>query len=220
MQVTTIRLEENTLDDLEDDADAHGFRNRTEYIRWLIDERERIHENTTSSSEDPETVEQLRERVDDLEDTVADLVEDRPERDAGEREGRRDAPDATTSTETPPPASAGDSRPLSEDDVEETIEDALKGWRPGRTPEGRKKRRAIGRRVLEWLQTDGGPASAGNFKAALYEETHLEGQGKDAWWRKTARPAVQRAVDAGLAKYREGHHDYQWIGAEGVNSST
>ena len=42
----------------------------------------------------------------------------------------------------------------------------------------------------------------------------------DAWGRKIGRPPMSAAVDAGLAEYREGYHDYRWLGEDGPDSSS
>lgn len=94
----------------------------------------------------------------------------------------------------------------------DSIEGVLEGWRPGRGGEEREQRRKAGRAALEWLRDYDGRASGGDFKNALYKQHAPDDQGEDTFWRKTARPAVQRAVDADLVEYREGHHDYRWVG--------
>lgn len=204
MQVTTIRLEENTLEALATEAPEHGFRNRTEYIRWILENRERIHENTTGDS-----LEELRERVDDLEATVADLQ--------GDDVGRDEQPDSEPDLLPEEPAfPSGGAEPASDagdetDQVASDFEGVLAGWRPGRTASDREHRREIGRRALEWLRERGEPASRSDFAAALYEDTHLQGQGEDSWWRRVVREALQRAVNAELVEYEHGQHIYRWI---------
>jgi len=72
MEVLTLRVEENTLEALEDEYSQEGFGNRTEYIRWIIDHRDVIRENTqenTQSGEDLcDRLDTLEQRVDKLED--------------------------------------------------------------------------------------------------------------------------------------------------------
>ncbi len=83
MEVLTIRLDPNTVEDLDEEYDAEGFRNRTEYIRAIIDGRDRILENT---DENTEPVDSLRERLDELEERVGELESGGP----GDRVDRRD----------------------------------------------------------------------------------------------------------------------------------
>lgn len=90
--------------------------------------------------------------------------------------------------------------------------DLLADWRPGRDAEERERKREIGAAALEWLQTEDGGRSASDFKAALYDEHHVDGQGRDAWWRRTVRPALQEAEEAGYAEYHHGRHEYVWTG--------
>lgn len=93
----------------------------------------------------------------------------------------------------------------------QTPAEILKEWRPGHAGKDRERRREIGTTALNWLRERDAPASAEEFKRALYEDHHMEGQGEDAWWRRTARPAIQLAEDAGHVEYSHGNHEYRWI---------
>ncbi|WPH65794.1 hypothetical protein HJIV1_gp3 [Haloterrigena jeotgali icosahedral virus 1] len=88
------------------------------------------------------------------------------------------------------------------------LEDALADWRPGK-PRDREERREIGFEALEWLQQQSGPRTRAEFVSALYEQTHLDGQGEDSWWQRVVRPALNRAVDQGVIE-KPSHIKYQW----------
>lgn len=82
MEIVTLRIEENTLGALDDEKSQHGFSNRTEYIRFLIENRDVIVSNTLAVDDDvQERLDELEQRVDDLEssdeqDPRASLPED------------------------------------------------------------------------------------------------------------------------------------------------
>lgn len=159
-----------------------------------------------------ETVETLREQLTD--DSGADRtaptrtgpVQDAPSRTEPGRSGAerggsgRDAPDSAGADRT--------------ETVSDDLDGLLEDWNPGRTREEREQRRALGRQVLEWVRETEGHVSASDIKDALYPDlaTDAEEQSEDTWWRKIARPALQAAVDDGLAEYRDGYHDYRWVG--------
>lgn len=62
MRVVTVRLDENEVEALDQEADERGFGNRTEYIRWILRNRDGIDVNAAARLED------LEQRVADLED--------------------------------------------------------------------------------------------------------------------------------------------------------
>lgn len=83
MRVTTLRLPEHLVEDLDDEYTEYGHSNRSEYVRWLLEHRDRIQANTENTPvySERDTENTLADRVDALEATVADL-EDRLERTA------------------------------------------------------------------------------------------------------------------------------------------
>ena len=93
---------------------------------------------------------------------------------------------------------------------DETIRDVLDGWEPGRLPAERELIRGEGARALAWLREQDRPASAGDYRDAVFEPDRVE-VSEATWWENYARPALKRAVDAGVVEYRAGHHDYRWI---------
>lgn len=64
MEPTTIRLDADELDQLDQEAEERGFANRTEYIRWILRRRNGIDENTA------ERLDELEERLADVEDQL------------------------------------------------------------------------------------------------------------------------------------------------------
>ena len=130
-------------------------------------------------------------------------------------QGAREA-DATDSSTEPPdrPGDAVETRDgaHSGDVNPAAIDGVLEAWRPGRSADEREERRTVGRAVLAWLRDQEEPASATEFKEALYDEHGIEGQSPDTWWKKVARPALQEAEAAGLVTYEHGRHEYRWVG--------
>jgi len=59
-----LRLESETIEELDEEAEEEGFANRTEYIRWMIRNRESLDPNTVEKlSEYEERLERLEEEV-------------------------------------------------------------------------------------------------------------------------------------------------------------
>ena len=96
------------------------------------------------------------------------------------------------------------------DPAGETIRDVLDGWEPGRIPAERELIRGEGARALAWLREQDRPASAGDFREAVFDPSRVE-VSEATWWENYARPALKRGIDAGVVEYRAGHHDYRWI---------
>jgi len=116
-------------------------------------------------------------------------------RDAGGREHAQTAPGATA-----------------RDDVDQDpIGDALDGWRPGRSPgEKREQQRAAGRAALEYLRGRS-VATAAEFREDVAPEHPVDGQSPDTWWKNTARPALNRARDAGVVEFKDGVKEWRWV---------
>ena len=95
-------------------------------------------------------------------------------------------------------------------DLDPDLEDALSDWRPGRSREERLERVEAGVAVLDWLRDRGGAVSRADVVAETYDELAPASQSKDSFWRKTARPALQHAEDAGLVAIES--KEYRWIG--------
>lgn len=61
MQPITIRLEGDEIDELDAEAEDRGFANRTEYIRWILRNRNGIDQNTA------ELIKEHEQRIEKLE---------------------------------------------------------------------------------------------------------------------------------------------------------
>lgn len=64
MKPTTVRLPEDELEELAREAEERGFANRTEYIRWILRNRNGIDTNTA------ERLDELEERLAEVEDKI------------------------------------------------------------------------------------------------------------------------------------------------------
>lgn len=77
MQPTTLRLRPNTIDKLDTEYVEYGYRDRSEYIRHIIENRSVVVENTEIAGEGTpvtsEDYDQLETRVDELEQRLSDL---------------------------------------------------------------------------------------------------------------------------------------------------
>jgi len=93
-------------------------------------------------------------------------------------------------------------------DADETIDEVIQNWRPGRSADERGKRRREGREALMWLRSTGDPATATDFAEALYDDDSEPSE--DTWWRTWIRPALKQAVEANLVEYSHGRHEYEW----------
>ena len=102
-------------------------------------------------------------------------------------------------------------------ELSQLLKDVLKEWRPGRSGDDRTKRRRIGREALVWLHDRREPASRSEFINALYEDTHLEGQGQKSWWDRLVREALHTAQEAGIVEYHDGVKEYEWVGQNDNN---
>lgn len=206
MEPNTIRLPPNTWGALEDEASEYGFRNRSEYIRHLIEHREAILENTLENTNRiRDRLDELEERLAEVEATVAsDNAEPPSERAAG---GEREL--------DPKPTPTPQERDASEQANADMLGDLLSDWRPGRGPGKRREAmRAAGRAAVEMLRADGGPLQRGDFED-LWAEYPVPDQSppdeNDTYWRKSLRPGLQAAIEAGLARQAEGSWEYYWI---------
>lgn len=123
--------------------------------------------------------------------------------------------DADAEAETPTTESAELTSGVTDRTAPPATDDLLARWDPGRDREEREDRRVIGRQVLEWFRETEGYVSAADVKAVHYPELTYGDESADTWWRKLGRPPLKAAVDAGLAEYREGYHDYWWLGEAG-----
>lgn len=97
---------------------------------------------------------------------------------------------------------------------EGSIGDILEGWRPGRaTGEKRKQQRAAGQAALAYLR-DQDVATAAEFRRDVEPEYPVDGQSTETWWKKTARPALNRGRDAGVVTFKDGVKEWRWTADE------
>lgn len=89
------------------------------------------------------------------------------------------------------------------------LEAALDGWRPGRSRAERLERVDVGVQLLEWLREQERAVRREDVLAETYDGLAIEGQSEDAYWRRTARPALKHAADEKLVSI-DGR-DYRWI---------
>lgn len=196
---------------VEDHAEEHNVE-QAEVIRQLIDAA-RYGESplnqsgeSTSESHDSES-ESLRVIVADLEERVTSLENERskltepsePDKPVSARPTEDRDPRGSPPEDTPTEPLAGG------------IKDLLNGW-PPRGEQNRDDRREVALAALRWLRDEAGVAGKPEFVDALYDEHPVGGQGDDTWWRKTVRPALMEADEAGIVEFHEGRWDYEWKG--------
>ncbi len=70
MQNVTVRLREELIDRLDDEADERGV-SRSEYIRDILDERHRVEELETKVDRLQDRLDAREQRISDLEDQLA-----------------------------------------------------------------------------------------------------------------------------------------------------
>lgn len=68
MKSYTIRLEEEEVKQLEQEADERGFQNRTEYMRWILRNRPAVELSTAESLD--KRLEELEERLAQVESKI------------------------------------------------------------------------------------------------------------------------------------------------------
>jgi len=90
------------------------------------------------------------------------------------------------------------------------LEPVLEGWPPA-SERKREQRRRAGIAALEYIR-DVGAAKANDVKRDVEPDAPVDGQSPDTWWRKSARPALERARDAGLVTFTDGSKVWEWIG--------
>lgn len=195
MEPNTIRLPGEEWESLSDEAEEMGYRNRSEYLRDIIENRQVIFENTSDYEFAKRDV--LRKRIETLEQMVDDGAAT-PDDGAEARDTTvRDYDENTTEHEENTTEYTNDDRP--------SIEEVIEGWTPKRK---REERREAGRQALEFLRGRG-RAEKKHFLGAV-DHTVPE-QNEDTFWRKSIRPALQKAMDVGLVKHERGPpHEYVW----------
>ena len=96
-----------------------------------------------------------------------------------------------------------------------SINELVEDWESNTLETDGKKRKEIAKHALKWLQNRREPATAEDFKQALYEEYHIDGQSQENWWRTAVRPVLRDYAgprEAHLVEYKHGRHEYRWVG--------
>lgn len=66
MEKTTIRVPEGTLEAIDAEAEEQGM-TRSQYIRWVLENRERIREHTGADGDLEQRLSEIESRLDELE---------------------------------------------------------------------------------------------------------------------------------------------------------
>jgi len=101
-------------------------------------------------------------------------------------------------------------------DLPERVEDLLVGWDPStdettHTEIDPAHVRTETQRAVAWLRQTGERQTRGDFVEALAGESPLS---TTTWWQHAVKPGLWRLVSSGLVEYREGTHDYKWVGTD------
>lgn len=71
----SMRLEEETIEDLSGEYKERGFRNRAVYIRWIIGQRDVLFEDDGGGIDAAERLADHDDRLDDLDNRLGELEE-------------------------------------------------------------------------------------------------------------------------------------------------
>jgi predicted transcriptional regulator len=183
--------------------------------------------NTGLTNED---VAELHDRVGRLESAFREILEGDVDDSTGKglaahvstspdsaRERRETESDTETeSTGDRQNATATDSRPQSPsgdlDGGEDPIEGFIQSFYPNWNENVERRRDAV-EAALKFIRDRGRPAGRSDFETELLPEHSIPTQSTDTWWKRTVRPGLNEAREAGLLEYREGHHDYRFTDA-------
>jgi len=168
MQPTTLRLQRDVLDALDDEYAEYGYSDRSDYIRDIIAHRDPPYETTpTTADYDYATTadyERLQDFVDDLEARVAEL----------ERGRESEAAD------TPPTAAP--------EAVRSGVGEAAEDRSSASEPQGASGEDG----VAEWV-AEHGPVNRADIVEAFEAEWQERGIKPDSWWRRHGRPELEAA---------------------------
>ena len=182
MRPITLRLQEELIEGLDEGAEQAGFSSRSEYIRYLLANRDSSNNfGTTSFASTTETPDDIgkqlnsfADRLDSVEARVATLEE---ESEAGQHhQGKPTSPSENTGN-----SSKGDT---TEDEADSgAVFAALTHWLEENGPENETPRAILvdAARIL----ADRGPLSAGELRDTLYEEHSNAYGSRQALWSAT-----------------------------------
>lgn len=211
MKVTTLRIPESLYETLEEEADAQDL-SFSEYARRILRNRK---EHTPEYEEGYASI----GRVDELEERIAALEE--PHEEPVTAEERQPATEAVSEPAEPTDGHTDSETPHMSVDAGEwhgLLDDP--DVYSHKNPDSRRAQMlAAGSAALEFLRTAEEPVATGEF-LELYERHPVDGQSppgnaerpsKETYWRKTLKPALDAAADAGFAKQRSGSWDWVWV---------
>jgi len=213
MKPVTIRLDEDLVDALDEEADDRDV-NRTEYVRNILRNRETVRDNTRDNTseygaENTREYERTRDNTSDntsantseyatLEERLADL-ESRVE----ELEAGGGGAIATTPLATGTPGA----------DVEpsDAVVDALEasGWTEGSTRDTRERNAGVAAWGLAYLREAGEELRRGDFPLDALDD----GRDTDFLWLSVIRPAVLAvAAETDAVETSSNDQRYRWVG--------
>lgn len=201
-QVVTVRLEEDLVDELDQEADEQGC-NRTEYIRSLLRNREEYTENTGRNQTE---YDRIQERLNRLEAAV--FGENTSDYEAAPRE---DSPATERNTPTEP-------GPSVEDDVDTGVAAARQAvqeleW-PAGPRAGEERAREAVMAVVEYIHREDG-AGKSEILEEVYPDHRAEFDKPENWWVNFVIQRLQELRDEhGVVRDTGGGRFTEWeIGA-------
>ncbi|MGQ3331096.1 ribbon-helix-helix protein, CopG family [Halorubrum sp. FL23] len=195
MEPITLRLPSDLLETLDTEAEDVGFSSRSEYIRHLLQNRDKIvsatlieTDQTTSGIEDLEQLGELSRQVSDLEERLASLEGDVDEIRSAPAEGR---------------SSSGSSAPSEPQDSggspTEAVSPSLEQWLEDQGPQSEDARSIIleAARILE----EEGRLSASELRERLYEQYPDTYSSAGTLWSSTIERFYKEAPGFGRPEY-------------------
>lgn len=199
MDPTTLRLQENTLEELDEEFEEFGFDDRASYLRYIIKNRAVVMEENT-----PEQVSPIRDRMDELEQRLLAVEEG----ETTENTTTTTTEDTETTTTEDTETTDGESLLAFEEDTEETTEttdELLPEDYPGRNVENPNLKRNVGVAAVRWLVDRDYPGNKTDFLEEFYEDHAPGTQNKNTFWKTVVRPALQESP---VVEYSHGNHEY------------
>jgi len=208
MKPVTIRLDEDLVDALDAEADDRDV-NRTEYVRNILRNREAVRDNTrdnTSEYTEENTGEYERTRDNTVENTREyAALEARVE----ELEERLDDLEAGADAIAPTPLATD--TPGAEVEPSDAVVDALEasGWSHGRNREERERNAAVAAWALEVLREAGRECRRADVPLDALDDDRKP----DTVWHQVVRPAIlQVAAETDAVETSTNDQRYRWVG--------
>lgn len=208
MEPNTLRLQANTWESLAEEADELGYATRSEYLRDIIRHREAITDVIDSNTE-PNTEPNTRvlQRLDELEERVAELETSGDPTAEAEPETTDEADESTETPEVTFEPSESDTggEDTSEARVlqtDEAVARVAESWED--SSERLEKRRQAAEYVLNAAL--GSPQAIGKSSEIVdkaVERFPIETQSRETFYRKNIRPVLNE-----YGEYSQGAHGY------------